>query len=129
VGGQTVTVSTAPSIADQSGVTVSASNYGLVQPVVVTAANYSTNPTSGTIFDAGGGYLDVQVTGADTNDVVQSSFYYPSTISGAAEDNLVLRYFNGSGWAAVLSSGGSQPSKDTMDNLENTVSGGRIHKS
>jgi hypothetical protein len=131
--GQTVTVSVLPSenqgqgaVTNQTGVVAQVSNSGDAAPVAVTVASYSTNVTSGTVFNAGSGYVDVQVTGADTNDTVTASFYYPTNITGATEDALLLLYFNGSGWAQVLSSGGVAPDKDTTDNLDGTVSGGRF---
>jgi len=39
---------------------------------------------------------------------------------------LQLQYFNGSAWVPVVSSGGVAPQKDTTDNLDGTVSGGRF---
>ena len=53
-------------------------------------------------------------------------FYYPSTITGAGEANLALTYWDGAVWSAVRSTGGSLPAKDTTDNLDGTVSGGRF---
>jgi hypothetical protein len=61
------------------------------------------------------------------NDVVAAKFYYPSTVTGANETNLQLFYFTAAAiWAPVLSSGGNAPAKDTTDNLDGTVSGGRF---
>lgn len=39
---------------------------------------------------------------------------------------MVLDYWNGTSWNTVLSSGGSLPIKDTADNLDGTLSGGRF---
>jgi hypothetical protein len=44
----------------------------------------------------GGGFVDVQVIGADPTDVLESSFYYPDTITGQIEANLTLLYHDGS---------------------------------
>src|SRR5207302_10954756 len=48
------------------------------------------------------------------------------TVTGAAEAGLQLLYWNGAAWAPVLGSGGATPVKDTTDNLDATVSGGRF---
>jgi len=47
-------------------------------------------------------------------------------VTGAAEAGLQLQYWNGTAWAQVRSSGGVAPVKDTIDNLDGTVSGGRF---
>jgi hypothetical protein len=96
-------------------------------PLAVTVANYTNNLTPGsTVIDAGGGYVDVQVSGADANDVITSYFYYPSQITGLAEANLLLLYYDASAWAQVYSSGGNWPDKDTTDNREGNISGRRF---
>jgi hypothetical protein len=66
------------------------------------------------------------VTGAAPNDVVPAYFYYPTSITGATEAGLQLRYWNGVFWALVRSSGGVLPDKDVTDNVNGTVSGGRF---
>jgi hypothetical protein len=93
--------------------------------VPVTVANYSSNP-SGTAFSAGGGFTDVQIAGADSADTATVNFYYPSTIDPATEVALTLVYFDGSGWVPVRSDGNTAPSKNTTDNLDGTISGGRF---
>ena len=42
------------------------------------------------------------------------------------EAGLALMYFNGSAWVPVLSDNGTAPVKDTTDNLDGTISGGRF---
>ncbi|MFN8534450.1 MAG: hypothetical protein U0556_12995 [Dehalococcoidia bacterium] len=59
-------------------------------------------------------------------DAASMRFYYSSANTGAAEANMNLFYWNGNGWAPVYSSGPSLPAKDTTDNLDGTVSGGRF---
>jgi hypothetical protein len=83
VPGQPVTVSTAPTTAGQIGVSATLNNTG-GDPVSVTVANYSSNP-SGTAFSAGGGFTDVQITGADPADTATVNFYYPSAIDPATK--------------------------------------------
>ncbi len=125
--GQSVTASTAPTMAGQAGVSATLTNNTVGSgPATVTVRTYSANPTAGNIFDAGGGFVDVRVTGADPTDVMTARFYYPSTVTGATEASLQLLYFTGSSWAPVLSSGGLPPVQDTTDNLDGTVSGGRF---
>ena len=82
-------------------------------------------PVGTTIF-AAGGFFDVQVTGADATDALTARFYYPTTLSAAAEATLQLRYWTGAAWAPVLGSGGATPDKNTTNNLDATVSGGRF---
>lgn len=47
-------------------------------------------------------------------------------MTGGAENRVRLRYFNGTDWIPVRSSGGAAPIKDTTDNLDGTISGGRL---
>jgi hypothetical protein len=110
------------------GVTATVNNSG-GDPVSVTVANYSSNP-SGTAFSAGGGFTDVQITGADLADTASVNFYYPSTIDSATEVALTLVYFNvnTSGWDPVRSTGNTPPVKNTSNNLDGTISGGMIPK-
>jgi len=123
VAGETVTVAThgAPALAASLANRTDGS-----QPAVVSAARYASNPTSSTLFDVGGGYLDLQISGADPSDVVAANYYYPGQITGETEAALELRYWNGTTFEPVLSSGGVAPAKDTTDNLDGTASGGRI---
>jgi uncharacterized repeat protein (TIGR01451 family) len=94
-------------------------------PVTVTVATYSSSPFGGTPFSAGG-MFDVRITGADPTDTADVRFYYPSSITGAAETALQMQYWTGTGWAPVLGSGGAPPLKDMTNNLDGTVSGGRF---
>ena len=57
-------------------------------PLLVAAATYSSVPPTGLIFDTGAVYYDVNTAGADASDSATLSFYYPSTITGAAETKL-----------------------------------------
>jgi hypothetical protein len=68
----------------------------------------------------------LQRAGANENVVATVAFYYPSTVTGDAEASLALNYYDGAEWISVLSSGGVAPTKDTTDNLDGTVSGGRF---
>src|SRR5438309_281207 len=89
--GQTVAVSTAPTTAGQAGVSVTLTNVpDGGGPATVTVRTYSANPTAVNIFDAGGGFVDVHVTGADPTDLATARFYYPSTVTGATEASLQL---------------------------------------
>ncbi len=124
--GEIVTVSTAPVEAGDPGVAALVQNSS-GEPVVVVAANYSDDPVGETVFNVSEGeFVDLQITGADSQDVAAVYFYYPSTVTGTEEENLTLLYFDGVDWVPVLSKGGESPEKDTADNLEGTVSGGRF---
>jgi probable HAF family extracellular repeat protein len=122
--GETVSVSTAPAVSGQSGVTATIENTG-ADPVTVTVANYSSNP-SGTAFDAGGGFSDLQIVGATASMSATANFYYSSTLDAATEATLTLVYFNGSAWVPVRSAANTDPLKDTSENLDGTISGGRF---
>ena len=122
--GQTAASSTAPSVAGDAGVTAVVQNTGS-DPVTVTVANYSSNP-SGAAFSAGGGFTDLQITGATSSMTATANFYYPSTTDSATEVALTLVYFNGLAWVSVRSDGNADPAKDMTDNLDGTVSGGRF---
>jgi hypothetical protein len=96
-------------------------------PASLTTAIYTSNPVAGTRIDTGGGIVDLQITGADQASTANVRFYYSSTVTGAAEANLILRYFNGTTWAPIRGSGGVLPAKNTADNQDRTVSGGRFN--
>jgi hypothetical protein len=121
------TVSTVPTAAGVAGVTATLNNTG-GSDAAVTVQNLGHDPGPATAnpFNVGGQYVDLHVTGADLSDTVTASFYYPTTVTGPAEAALQLSYFTGSIWTAVLSSGGIPPGKDTTDDLDGTVSGGRF---
>lgn len=126
--GETSSATVAPGVSGGSGVSATATNNTAgSEPVTVTTAGY-TEPPAGDpgVFDVGGEYVDLKVTGADAADTVAASFYYPSSVTGAAETSLLLIYYTGTEWASVLSSGGVLPTKNTTDNLDTTVSGGRF---
>jgi hypothetical protein len=121
----TASVSILPETAGQAGLAATLTN-GAADPAMVTVATYAGNPTGVHIFDTGGSFVDLRVSGAVSADTVGALFYYPSTTTGAAETALQLLYFDGARWAPVLSSGGLPPPKDTTDDLANTISGGRF---
>lgn len=123
--GQTGTASTAPTSTGEAGLSVTATNGG-GSTLLVAVANYDGSPTNVAAFQMGASYMDIRVWGADANDSLSAHFYYPSTITGAEENNLVLDYWNGANWNAVLSSGVMPPVKNTTDNLGGTLSGGRF---
>ncbi len=124
--GASATSSTAPTTAGEPGVTATLQNTG-GGPATVTTATYDVKPVGETSFRVSSGqFVDLQISGADSQDVATAVFYYPSTVTGTAENKVKLRYFNGTKWVRVLSSGGFAPVKDTTDNLDGTVSGGRF---
>jgi hypothetical protein len=63
---------------------------------------------------------------AAAGDQVVLQYYYPSTATGQVEANLNLYYYTGSGFAPIYSSGNVLPQKDSTDNLDGSVSGGRF---
>ncbi|MBM3880909.1 MAG: DUF5011 domain-containing protein [Verrucomicrobia bacterium] len=141
LAGSTASVATPPASSDQAGVAVTVENHAVTgagsEPVCVVAATYNSAPVGGTAFQvADGSFVDVQITGADASDRAAVYFYYPATITGAQEDDLKLRFFDGADWVPVessrrllsgeLSSTPVPPLKDTTDNLDETVSGGRF---
>lgn len=132
LGGQSASVTIAPvGGGNSAGVSATASNFGDTTPLIVTAAIYDGNPAPGTSFgiesSSGmvGEFMDLQVTGADAADTLNAWFYYPDgTDEGGG--NPILNYYDGSAWAPVRSSGGSEPERNTTNNLDGTVSGGRL---
>lgn len=121
-------VSTAPQSAGAAGVAIDLANQTPgTNDIAFAAATYNGNPTA-TAFpgDVGGGFVDVYVVGAEDSDSATANFYYSSVGGAAQEAGMSLFYFDGYQWAPVLSSGGSDPVKDTTDNLDGTVSGGRF---
>ncbi len=125
--GQTVTAATPPAAPGQPGLSATYAHSGqAAQTATVTTAVYGSNPVAGTGIDTGGGIVDLQITGADPTDRATVRFYYSSNITGAAEANLILRYFNGTTWAPIQTDGGGVPAKNTNDYIDKTVSGGRF---
>ena len=125
--GSDASSSTAPDAAGEAGVSATlTNNTDGSDPATVTAANYESDPNQTGVLDVGGGYVDLQVNGADASDTLDASFYYSSTITGQTEADLRLLYYTGAAWKAVLSNGGDFPTKDTPDNLDGTISGGRF---
>ncbi len=120
------TVTVAAASANDAGVTATLQNNSTTSAnAAIAVATYQTNATGTPYFDAGGKFVDVQLTGADSADVATTYFYYPA-ITSVPEDQLTLLYFDGTFWKPVLSSGGVAPAKDTTDNLDGTISGGRF---
>jgi hypothetical protein len=125
IPGESATASTAPTGANSAGVTAAGTNPD-GSPMVITVATYANNPTSQALFDSGGGFTDIAVQGADANDRIDAFFYYPSSVTDAAEIGLQLLWFDGVTWRPVTGSGGVESAKDLTDNLDGTVSGGRF---
>jgi hypothetical protein len=124
--GESTAVSTAPTTEGDAGVSVTVQNGG-EGPVTVLAATYDEEPVGDSVFEVvAGTFVDVQIVGANEHVVATVAFYYPSTVTGDAEASLALNYYDGTEWISVLSSGGVPPTKDTTDNLDGTVSGGRF---
>lgn len=123
--GGSASASTAPSQAGSAGVSATLTHAGSGN-AVVTAANYTGVPGGAGALGVGTSYLDLKVTGAGAGDSLAAKVYYPSTITGVDETSLALKYWDGAVWKPVLGTGGATPSKDTTDNLDGTVSGGRI---
>jgi hypothetical protein len=126
LSGKAATAATPPTVAGASGVTATVQNNGS-EPLEVKTATYNRDPVAGTTFDFGNSaFVDLQITGATASDSAVAQFYYASDIIGSVEENLNLRYFDGLSWSAVASSGGEIPARNTTDNLDGTLSGGRF---
>ena len=136
IPGGTDSVSTAPTADGNPGVAVAVQNNG-GELITMTAATYSTEPVGATAFRIDdGSYVDVQINGADSSDTAAALFYYPSTVTGTEEENLQLHYRSGTAWIPVessrvlspgeLSATPVPPVKDTTDNRDSTISGGRF---
>ena len=125
--GETVVSQVLPLAPGEAGVSASFTNQTPgSSPATVTTAVYTSNPVAGTTIEMDGGFVDLQITGADSSDVATVNFYYSSSVMGASETALVLRYFDGANWQLLQSSGGFTPIKNTTDDLDGTVSGGRF---
>ncbi len=118
-------ISAVPTNSGQAGVSASIVNVG-GDMIRVIVAGYATSPPDVPVFGAGSSYVDIRVTGADASDLLTANFYYPSTLAGAAESSVALNYWDGLDWTPVRGTNGSLPIKDTTDNLNGTVSGGRF---
>jgi uncharacterized repeat protein (TIGR01451 family) len=126
LGGTSTTATILPMAAGQAGVMATLNNHTPgSSAATISVATYLANPAGGLIF-AAGGFFDLQVTGADASDSVAARFYYPTTVVGAVEATLQLQYWTGAAWAPVIGSAGAIPDKNTTDNLDATVSGGRF---
>ena len=66
-------VSTAPGVPGDAGVSATLTNPGGAA-ATVTVKNYPSNPTTANVFDAGGGFVDLRVSGADSTDTVAGMF-------------------------------------------------------
>ena len=110
-------------------VSVTATNQGS-SALQVSAATYSGKPATVGTFGFGSSttasYVDVRVSGADSNSTLTVKLYYPTNITGTVETKLALTYWNGQAFVPVLSTGGAAPVKNTTDNLDGTTSGGRF---
>jgi hypothetical protein len=123
--GESAVVSTAPSASGEAGLTAVVQN-PTGDPVFIAAGTYTGTPPTGLVFNSGGIYYDIKVSGADAADSLAVNFYYPSTVTASNELRLRLTYHNGTTWAQVRSSGNANPLKNTTDNLDSTISGGRF---
>lgn len=92
----------------------------------LTVATYSANPMSVAPHGIPLGFQDLNLVGANAQDVVAASLYYPTSAAVATASSLSLLYFTGSSWAAVRSSGGATPLISPTANLDGTASGGRV---
>ena len=117
--GGIVSVTTAPvGAGNTAGLSATLTNSGDPGPVTVSAAIYSSNPSPSTAFEidtptgVASEFMGLQVTGADAADTVNAWFYYPDDTDESG-DSPALKYFDGSDWVPVLSSGGVGPEKDT----------------
>lgn len=125
VAGETITVLDIPLGIGRSGISATVHNSG-GDVLLASVATYASIPPSGLIYDVGASYYDVKVSGEDENDSMDVNFYYSSDATGSRENKLRLTYFNGIAWLPVRNSGNSNPLKNTEDNLDQTVSGGRF---
>ena len=124
--GQTVTSQVLPQ-AGRPGVSATFNHSSLAgQGATLTTAVYTSNPAPAKRINLGGGIVDLQIVGADPADSATVQFYYSSTVRGLTETFLVPRFWNGTRWVNILSSGGRAPVKNTTDNLDRTLSGGRF---
>jgi hypothetical protein len=114
--GEAVSVEVLPASPNSVGLSATFDNVVGTQPASVTVATYTQNPTPTEAFDSGGGYIDLQVSGADPSDQLTAAFYYPSGLDAAAKAALVLMYFDGTNWITVQSSGPSTPTNDFGNN-------------
>lgn len=125
--GGSATASVPPATESSPGVTATVSNAGSSEPIVITTTTFTGNPApTAPAFEVGGGYLDVKVAGGDPEDTASVAFYYPAAVTGPDEASLELLYFDGSAWTPVLGSSGATPDRNTTDNLDGTLSGGRF---
>ena len=125
--GETIVAQVIPTTPNEPGVAASFSNQTPGStPATVTAAIYTSNPVAGTTIDTGAGVVDLQITGADPSDTATVNFYYNSTVSLITEEDLILRFYDGAAWVPLLSSGGTSPLKNTANDLDGSVSGGRF---
>jgi sugar lactone lactonase YvrE len=121
--GQTITL-IVPQVSDQAGLTASLVNTGPTAPTVAATA-YLSNPEPGfTIGGPGTTFLDLSVfdptdpSGARlAGDSMVAQFSYPAGLSTPP----VLKYFTGSAWAVVLSSGSLPPTVDPAQHLMTVV--------
>ncbi len=123
IAGETTTVSAVPVAVGDAGVAVEVTNID-GPPVTVLAATYVTQPaTTETGFQVDtGGFVDVQITGADNEDVAEVNFHFLLPDTTTAPEEINLAYFDGSAWATVLDSDGNAPSPVIANNGNGTIS-------
>ncbi len=97
------------------------------QPASISLGIFSANPTERGLVDVGGGFISEFVNFSNPGDTAVITYYYPSSITGADEDALQLYYSpTQQTWEPVRGIGNTAPIKDTTDNLDGTVSGGKF---
>jgi hypothetical protein len=121
------TANTAPTIKGLPGISATLDNSLGSESLPIAAFNYQKNPAQNTSFGGEASFVDLALAGATTKNSVTANFYYPSTVTGDAQNNLALFYLGPTGGCnSVLSSGGTIPAKVNTPDLDNTVSGGRF---
>jgi hypothetical protein len=125
VPGGTATVSTAPTSAGEAGITATLTNNTAAgSDATVTLTTFDGNPSTATFNDVGGGFLDIKVTGADSNDRLTTKIYYSSDVSPPRAPRARVMYSDGEKWRPVTSDNLDSPFPDTTENQDGTVSGG-----
>ncbi|MBI2592086.1 SBBP repeat-containing protein [Candidatus Saccharibacteria bacterium] len=128
--GVSATVAVLPS-AGNPGISALVTNEddGVDRSMAVTVSRLLRITHTISLIDMGGNYFDIKAERADSNDRLTVSLYYPNTVVGAAEEVLSLQYYDGidiEAWQPLRNSGAADPIKDTTDNLDGTLSGGKF---
>ncbi len=125
--GLSVIASVTPKSSGTSGVAVNLTNNSAKGDTdTIQVARFASNPGTANVIDFGGGFMDIKTLDVEAEDSLTSDFYYSSEIKDLDEIALATSYFDGVNWLPVLSSGGVPPTKDTTDNIDSTISGGKF---